>query len=197
MRLRIGFVRVLIEKRPFRMLLSEFDCSLHRTIRTFSTRRKDDFGPEDFKKLATLDRHILGKNDFDGIALDAGDHCQRNAGVSRRRFNDGLAGRKGSVGFGILDHGQSDAVFDRTGRVLTFHLPEDAHIRVRAEHGDVNYRRVADYVEYRGVNSHRRPLRTRCKGGIQTVAPLWTTRGVNVDPRGLDCTTPAPERVLR
>ena len=126
------------------MLLGQFDRALYGSVGPLGARRQDDFSAKNLEQLATFDRHILGKHDLDRVALDAGDHRQRNAGVSRRRFDDGLAGRKGSVGFGVFNHRQRDAVLDRTRRVLAFHLPEDAHIRVRAEYRDVDYRRVAD-----------------------------------------------------
>ena len=103
-RLGIRFIRILIEKRPLRMFRGQFDRALHCSVRTFGARRQNDFSAKNLKQLSTFDRNVLGKNDLDRIALDAGDHRQRNAGVSRRRFDDGLARRKGSVGFGVFNH---------------------------------------------------------------------------------------------
>ena len=111
MRLRIRFVGVLVEECPLGVLLGQFDRTLHSPVRTFRARRHDDLSAKNLEQLATFNRHILGEHDLDGITLDAGDHCQRNAGVTRRRFDDGFAGREGSVGLGVLDHRKRDAIF--------------------------------------------------------------------------------------
>src|ERR1035437_2616275 len=62
--------------------------------------------------------------------------------------------RRAPVALGLLDHRQSDAVFDGTAGILTLELDEDAGVGVRTERGDVDQGRIADEVEPRAVESH-------------------------------------------
>ena len=108
----------------------------------------------DLEQLAPLGRHVLGHHDLDRVALDAGDHRHGDAGVARRRLDDGAARRQGPVLFGFADHRPGDAVLHRPCRVLTLELGEDANLRIGAQIGDIDDRRVADEVEDGRVDSH-------------------------------------------
>ena len=55
----------------------------------------------------------------------------------------------------LLDHREGDPVLDRSPGVLSLELDQDPDVRVRAEGGDVDQRRVADQVEHRAEDRHQ------------------------------------------
>ena len=116
--------------------------------------RVDDLGAPGLEELAALDRHVLGQDDLDRVALDLGDHGQGDAGVARRRLEDLLAGPQAPVLLRLLDHGLGRPVLDRAARVPALELGHDGHPGVRAEGADVDHRRVADQVEDALVAGH-------------------------------------------
>jgi hypothetical protein len=73
----------------------------HGPVRTLLARGEDDLGAEDLEHLATLDRHARGHEDLDRVALDAGDGGEGDAGVARRRLDDGLARQERTVLLGL------------------------------------------------------------------------------------------------
>jgi hypothetical protein len=89
-----------------------------------------------------LDAHAVGHDQDQRVALDRRHHRQADAGVARGRLDDGATGFQQAARLGVLDHGQRDAVLDRTARVGALGLDPDFGRAEQALHADV--RRAAD-----------------------------------------------------
>src|SRR3546814_2121514 len=59
------------------------------------------------------------------VALDRRRHREADAGVARRRLDDGAAGLQAAVALGRLDHREADAILDRAARIAAFGLYPD------------------------------------------------------------------------
>ena len=149
----VGVVAVLVQEAPLRVLGGQRLGAPHGPVGPFGARREDDLGTEHLEHLAALDGDVLRQQDLDRVALEAGDRRQGDAGVARRRFDDGLPGVQVAVLLGVLDHRLGDAILDRAERVLALQLGEDPHVRVRGQRRDVDHRRVADQVEHAVVHA--------------------------------------------
>ena len=108
----VGFVGVLMQKAPLRMLSSHGFGTTHGAIRAFSTWCHDDFGTEHLEHLTTFNRHTFGHQNGDGVTRDARDCGQRNASVARRWFENSLTFDEPPRGVGPLDHCIGDAIFN-------------------------------------------------------------------------------------
>ena len=151
---RVGVVRVLVEEAPFRIGLGHLDGPRHGAVAALFARREDDLGAEDLEHLTTLDGNAGGHEDLDGVTLDLRDGGERDTGVARRGFDDGLTRDQTTVLLGVLDHGLGDAVLHRTEGVLALELGEQTHARVRRQPADVDQGRVPDQVENAFVRDH-------------------------------------------
>ncbi len=81
-----------------------------------------------------LGGHLVRHHQHHPITLGAADQCQAQAGVAGGGFDDGATGSQAAVAFGGVDHGQADAVLDRTAGVLGFEL-EKQRARDRYRNG--------------------------------------------------------------
>ena len=126
----VGVVAVLVEEAPLGVLGGQRLGPLDGAVGALGAGREDDLGAEHLEHLAALDRHVLGQQDLDRVALDAGDRGQGDAGVARRRLEDRLAGTEAAVLLGVLDHRLGDAVLHRPERVLALQLGQDPHVGV-------------------------------------------------------------------
>ena len=151
----VGFVAVLMQEAPLRMIGCERFRTTHRTIGTFRPWREDDFRTEHFEHLTALDRHTLGHEDGDRVAGDARNCRQRNPCVARRRFENSLTLHESPGCIRALDHRVGDAVLHRAEGILTLELGKQSHGRTRRQLAHLHQRCVADEFEHARV----RPLR--------------------------------------
>ena len=93
-------------------------------------------------RSAAFDRHAVGHDQDQPIALDRGDHGEADAGVAAGRLDDGAAGLQAAVGLGRLDHSEADAVLDRAAGVGALAL--HPHLVVGEQAGEADVRGVAD-----------------------------------------------------
>jgi hypothetical protein len=145
------------------VLLGELLGTAHGAVRALLAGRQDDLGAHDLEHLATLDRHALGEQDLDRVALQAGDRGQRDPGVARRRLEDGLAGEQRAVLLGRFDHRLGDAVLHRPEGVLHLELGEDAHVGTGRQVRHVDDRGVTHEVEHVGVHGANAAERSHCR----------------------------------
>ncbi len=107
-------------------------------------------------QAAALDRHAVGHDQDDLVALDGRHHGQADAGVARGRLDDGAAGLERAGALGVFDHGQGDAVLDRAAGVAALGLDPD--LVAGAEQAvDADVRRAADGLENVGGFHGRSP----------------------------------------
>src|SRR5215217_4110038 len=78
----VGVVAVLVEEAPLGVLGGQRVGPLDGAVGTLGAGRQDDLGAEHLEHLATLDRHVLGQQDLDRMALDPGDGGEGDAGVA-------------------------------------------------------------------------------------------------------------------
>ena len=124
---RVGRVLELPGQIPA-VLGSQFFGLAHHARTALGGRRQDDLGAEHAHDAPTLDREGFDHHGDKGIALGSADHCQRNAGVAGRGFNDGLTWLERATALRIFNDGDSQPVFDRGGGVeeLALHIDRDA-----------------------------------------------------------------------
>ena len=104
-------------------------------------------------QAAAFDAHAVGHHQNQFVALDRSHQRQANASVARGRLDDGAAGLQRAGFFGVLDHGQCNAVFDGAAGVAALGLDPDVGIRAK-QAVDTHVGRVADglqnVVEFHG-----------------------------------------------
>ena len=144
---RIGIVGVLIQEAVLRVLSGHLDGSLHCTIRALFAWREDHFCAEHLEHLATFDRHAGGHQDLDRVALQARDGGEGDTGVTRRRFENGLARLQTTARLGIVDHRLGDAILHRTERVLTLEFGDQTDPWIGRQSTHIDNGSVADQVE--------------------------------------------------
>jgi len=74
----------------------------------------DDFGTEGFEEIDFFLGLLVRDGEYHLVAADRGDQSQTHAGIAARTFNDGTAGFEEAALFGVVNHGDADAVFHRT-----------------------------------------------------------------------------------
>ncbi len=159
-RARVRLVRVLERHEVARLALGELERVAHGAVRALRGRREDDLGAEELEQADALRRRVLGHHARQRIALELGDHRERDARVAARRLEQLATGDELAARLGRLDHRLRDAVLDRAGRVLALELGVDLHVRVRRQVTQLDERRRADQVEH-ARGHERRPLHER------------------------------------
>ena len=111
----IGRVRGILElpREEPAVLLGERRREPHHARAALGGRREDHLGAERAHDLAAFDGERLDHRRDERIALGRAHHRERDAGVARRRFDDGLARLQGSAALGVVDDGEREAVLDR------------------------------------------------------------------------------------
>ena len=100
--------------------LGEITRQFHATF----LGRQHQFGPVGTHALPPLDALVLGHHQNEAIAHDGTGHGERDSGIPRGRFDQGIAGTDATPCRGSLDHGQRRPVLDRTRRVVAFKLEQ-------------------------------------------------------------------------
>ncbi|MCY1545462.1 hypothetical protein D9M68_814060 [compost metagenome] len=98
-----------------------------------------------------LGGHLVRHHQHHPIALGAPHQGQPQASVAGGGLDYGAAGLEPAITLGAVDHGDADAVLDRTAGVLGFELQEQG-AEAGIEAGDPDQRSVADQVEDCGTN---------------------------------------------
>ena len=94
----------------------------------------------------------FGHDEDEAVALHGAHHGQADAGVPGGGLDDDRVRLQHPASLGVLDHGQGDAVLDRSTRVATLELDPDLDAGVE-EAMDADVGCVADGVED-GVEGH-------------------------------------------
>jgi hypothetical protein len=82
------------------------------------------FGAQRLQVQHFFGRHLVGHHQQHAVAFQPADQREPEAGVAGGGLDDGAARLEPAVGFGRLDHGQTDAVLDRAAGVLRFQFEE-------------------------------------------------------------------------
>jgi hypothetical protein len=77
----------------------------------------DDFGAEGFEEIDFFLGLLVRDGEDHFVAAYGGDERKAHAGVAARAFNDGAAGLQQSALFGVVNHGDADAVFHRAAGI--------------------------------------------------------------------------------
>jgi hypothetical protein len=81
-------------------------------VRRHRGRADDDLGSIRLENIALVLADLVRADENASVALTLRDQRQAYSGVAAGRFDDGAAGLDPAVTFGLLDHAQSDPVFD-------------------------------------------------------------------------------------
>ena len=114
--LRVGGVFKLVGEEPA-VFFGEFFGDAHHAHTAFGGRREDDFAAKAADEFAPLDGEGFGHHGDKGIAFGGAHHGERDAGVARGGFDDGLSGFQQAAFFGVVDDGVGEAVFHRAAGV--------------------------------------------------------------------------------
>ncbi|CCK17615.1 hypothetical protein BN136_3625 [Cronobacter universalis NCTC 9529] len=110
-----------------------------------------------------LAAHFVRHHQDQLVALLGGDKRKAEAGVARRGFNNGAAGRKPPQAFGLVNHRERHAVFNRTAGVLVFQFQQQ-FARAGIELCEAQQRRLPDKRGYRIDYRHGRFIRSSENG---------------------------------
>ena len=89
----------------------------------------DELRARHAQRILLFLRLRVGNDDDSFVAQSGGDHGEPNAGVAGRAFDDAPARLQAAGAFGIADHRQRGAVFDRAAGVHEFGLAENRAAR--------------------------------------------------------------------
>ena len=157
----VGGVAVLIEHDPIGVLGRDAPGDADSFIGAAGSRRGDDLGAPHVEQLAPFDRRVLRHHADEAITAKFGDHGQRNAGVSARRFEDRAAGTKPAFLLGTIDHAERRAVLDGSSGIAVFHFRPQTDVRRRRQCWESDERRVADRFDQGVITHGRRPALRR------------------------------------
>ena len=122
MRVNVGRVFKLLRHPRVRRLRHQFFGSGNRAVHAFFSRGQVKTCAISQHQAAAFNAHAVGHHQHQFVALHCGHHGQAHARVARCRFNNRCAGLQDAGLFSRLDHGQGNAVFDRTARVAALRL---------------------------------------------------------------------------
>ncbi len=111
---------------------------------------EDDLRPERGHHARPLDGVAPGHDGHERISLDAADNRQPRSRVPAGQLDHGLSRTEASIGFGIFDHLQGDAVLLREAGIEVVELGQNPAIQPFRQAGQFNQRRVADRLQNRG-----------------------------------------------
>ena len=133
--MRFGIHRIVILVRVVRIgnFAREFFCHgivAARIFRLDGGRTNDHFGAKRFQQIDFFLGLLVrgGKNAL--ITAHRRDKCKPHAGVARSAFNDGAAGLQPAFFFGVVNHGDADAILYRAARIGEFRF--DVNLRPQA-----------------------------------------------------------------
>ncbi len=125
-------------------------------VRVDRGRAHDHLGAEGPQQLHLLAGDLVRHGEDASVAPAGGDHRQADAGVARGRLDDRPARLEQAGPLGRLDHGQRRAVLDAAARVEIFELGQQVARQVPAQSVEADHRRVAEQVDQRVGDVHRR-----------------------------------------
>ena len=99
------------------------------------------------EEVADAGSDLARDNNPHGVSLLLADESQGDGGVAAAGFHDGAAGTEVAFGFGVLDHGEGDAVLDATAGILSLQLGEDANAGFGGQVRELDQRGVSDESE--------------------------------------------------
>ena len=155
-----------------RVALGQLEREPHGAVRALARGREDDLRAVELEQLHALRRCVLRHDAGERVALELGDHRERDAGVAARRLEQLAARLELAGGLGRLDHRHRDAILDRARRVLALELRVEPHAAVRREPRQLDERRRSDRARggegvsdalaagHRRQEDHRRALPT-------------------------------------
>ena len=90
----------------------------------------DHFGAEGLQQIHFFLGLLVGGGEDALVAADGGDQRQAHAGVAASAFDDGAAGLEQAFLFGIVNHGDADAVFHGAAGIQHFGFHPDLRLEV-------------------------------------------------------------------
>ena len=131
----------------------------------------DDFGAERFEQvdffLGLLVRD--GENHF--VAAHRGDERQSHAGIAGSAFNDGAAGLEQALFFGVVNHGDADAVFHGAAGIDVIGFDVDLRLEALVDAIETDQWSAADGLK-NVVAAHVASSLARGRNGRER-APRW------------------------
>jgi hypothetical protein len=126
-----------------------------RVFHAARARREDQLGAERLHGLRAFDAQVFGHDQQHAVTADRCRHRQRDAGVARGGFDQGVAGLDVSALLGAADHADGRPVLHRPGGVVAFELAEEdvaALVVALSRHAhQTHHRRIADHVFDGGI----------------------------------------------
>ena len=119
-----GVFELLEDDAAGRGIAQGFGCC-DGALHAIFTRGQTHLGAISLDEVATFHAHGLGHGQDEVVALDGADESQAYARVAAGGFDDGGAGFEQAALFGILNHGEGDAVLDTATRVEELHLGDN------------------------------------------------------------------------
>src|SRR5207302_3205944 len=105
------------------------------------------FGTKALEEIDFLLRLFIGNCEDHLIAADGGDERQAHAGIAGGAFDDGAGGLEETLALGFVDHGNPDAVLDRTAGIQVIGFDVDLGFAVAGDTIEANDRRMTDGFE--------------------------------------------------
>src|ERR1700730_9376902 len=112
MKVGIGFVLELTSQEPAAHFC-QLDSLRYHPHAALGRRSEDHLGAQETHQLAPLDAEGLGHGHDQRIALLGTYHCETDAGVAARCFDDGLPGLQFSRALGGLEDAKRKPILDR------------------------------------------------------------------------------------
>src|SRR5580704_9527706 len=124
----------------------------HRIVaaRIFGLDRRgthDDFGAEGLQEVDFFLGLLVGDGENHLVAAHGGDQRQPHAGVSRSAFDDRAARLQQAFSFGVVDHGDADAVLYGAAGVDVVRFDVDLRLQTLVDAVEAHQRRAADGIE--------------------------------------------------
>src|ERR671913_687002 len=140
-----------------------------RALHALGAGGEDELGAVGAQEGPALLAHRLRHGEDDLVAASGPHHGQGDAGVPRRRLDDGAAGRQLTGGLRGVDDRDTDAVLDRARRAVELELGGHGGVAVD-DPVEPDERGVADGLGHVVEDGHRMAFRVRGRG---TARPGW------------------------
>ena len=138
----------MLQHHRARNFFEQFFGTLNRAPHAERCRRQNDFRIKKAQHFTAFNRHAFRHGQDQSIPFGGANKRQRDAGIARRRLNQGRAFFDASIAFSRFDHRQTDTVFDAGQRVEIFALSKNVarHASILHQARQPHQRRLADGV---------------------------------------------------
>ena len=107
----------------------------------------DDFGAERLQQIDFFLGLLVGDGENHFVTANRGDERQAHAGIAGSAFDDGAAGLEQALFFGLVNHGDADAVFHRAAGIDVVGLDVNLRLQALVDAIQADQRRASDGLE--------------------------------------------------